>query len=240
MPIISLTTIPSRIHLIKPCINSLKQQGLKVYLWIPKYFKRKKMKFDGKIPNFLKHPNIVYEVVEDMGPITKLLPALQLQDDIIITADDDNVYGQKWARRLLNHANKYPKAALCYRGRVFRKPDNPRYQHTSVIQNVKKATPVDIITGVRGALYHKKFFNNTIHEFTKVPEAFFVDDIWISGKLAEKKIKRLCIPHVDTKVIHNLKNIDGLFKINWRRPGDGKKAAQHNNNTVINYFNKYW
>jgi len=42
MPIISLTTIPNRLEQgIQPTLESLSTQGYDVYLWIPKYFKRK-------------------------------------------------------------------------------------------------------------------------------------------------------------------------------------------------------
>jgi len=230
MPIISLTTIPSRLEQgIQPTLESLSTQGYDVYLWIPKYFKRKGIKFNGNIPSYIKKLGIKYNVVEDNGSITKLYPALSLNSNLIITADDDVIYPQSWASNLTKAYNDNPGKAYCYRGRIF-KPHTQEYRRTTLIRNKAEPREVDIITGVWGALYHKKFFGNMPLPIQNKPE-YFVDDIWISGHLAEQKIKRICLPNPGIQTGNNHK-IDSLTRINW-------KLKNTNNTEVIKKFRWY-
>ena len=111
--VISLTTIPDRINSIGACIRSLASQGLPVYLWAVDKIARSDTRL-GDFPAFLDKYKVKVEVVPDYGPITKLLPALRLVADIIITADDDCLYGKGWAKGLLHWSEKLPKAALGY------------------------------------------------------------------------------------------------------------------------------
>jgi len=77
-PIISMTTIPSRLPHIEPTVRSLERQGLPLYVWIQErnYFTGEA--FDGCVPEFLRGDRVHVEMVEARGPITKVLPALEL------------------------------------------------------------------------------------------------------------------------------------------------------------------
>jgi hypothetical protein len=230
MAIISLTTIPSRIKNIKKTIDSLLMQQLDIYVWIPRVVKRTGEEFDGKMPTFLKNNSrINVEVVEDMGSITKLIPALDLDEDVIITCDDDIYYPIGWASGLLEAHEKFPKYALCYRGRRFPNRQNKQYGSTKIFHGAEYEF-VDIITGVRGALYHKNFFDKKIYNFKNFIPAWFVDDVWISGCLDDRGIKRMCIPNLQASPIKEVASIAPLFSINnWRNPNN-------NNDAVISHF----
>jgi len=236
--IISLTTLPSRLHKIKPCIDSLRLQNFPVYVWIPEKVERTGDVFDGNIPEFLKKKNIFVAIVNDYGPITKLVPALNINTKYIITSDDDIIYSRQWSEMLLKHKKLLENNALCYRGRIFTDKNNKRYERTKTVRGVEKPTSVDILTGVRGAVYNRSFFGDDFYDFKNLYETKFADDVWISGYLAKKGIGRLCVPRPinNTKNIHDVKKIDALYKINWKR----NNKFQHNNNTIIEYFKKYW
>jgi len=225
MAIISLTTLPSRLPKIQTTINSLAKQGLPIHLFIPKRVHRLNQKFNGHVPPKIQN-KVEVHVVEDLGPITKLIPGFNI-DDVVITADDDMIYPDGWGKGLLNAFNQNPKAVYCYRGRIF-KPGIKRYQKTTLIRYKEKPRKVDIVTGVYGAIYHKDFF----------PERFFerpdsrmshVDDIWISGHLAEENIPRYSIPCPGKVRKGDTYNIDDLFSINFQR-------KHYNNNYAIEKF----
>jgi hypothetical protein len=54
--------------------------------------------------------------------------------------------------------------------------------------------PCDVIEGYEGAMYRRKFFDDSIFNFPDEPKSvFYVDDVWVSGNLALKGIPRLII-----------------------------------------------
>jgi hypothetical protein len=219
--IISLTTLPTRLHKIEPTINSIKSQGLPVYLFIPREFKRKGIKFNGKIPDFLKNKNIHIEVVEDQGPITKMIYAIDIAD-VVITVDDDNIFNNKFVKNLLYYHDKHPNEALCSTGVLLKKGS---YKYSKKLKNMNRR--VDIVLGCQGVLYQSNFFDENIWKFKDYPPAKFVDDVWISGCLANKGTQRRCVPVGMTMINKDIKFIDNLATINKR---------DNNNNKVIKMF----
>ena len=217
--IISLTTIPSRIEHIEPCIRSLVAQGLPVYLWAVEKIERSNIRLD-RIPPFLAAADIHVEVVEDRGPITKLLPALKHGFDTIITADDDCEYGKNWAVGLLNWAKKLPNAALGYRGRIL---TGRGYRKSQLIKksHIKKPVSVNIITGVEGALYHVKMFDVAIYdEWQRWPTN---DDLVIAAHLKRRSVMRYIIPSKHIFRPLKIQHITPLFEVNRT------KIDSHNN-----------
>jgi hypothetical protein len=225
-PIISLTTTPVRIDLIEPVIESLKTQGLPIYLWIPEYCKRMKITFNGKIPKFLKDVNV--EIIEDLGPITKLLPALKAGFETIITADDDRFYYDGWAKNLLWWSEKVWYGSLHGKGRMVQYP-RYRLDIGTAIQNVEKPTEVDVGEGAFGSVYRNGFFDEEI--FTDYEKYFFNDDIAISLHLAKQGIKRLVIPHKEPHPLGLIgknsplasKNF-GIYNLKYLREGEAAKT----------------
>lgn len=214
--IISLATIPSRIEHIKPCIQSLIAQGLPVYLWAVEKIERSDVRLK-RIPPFLADINV--EIVEDRGPITKLLPALERGFNTIIIADDDCEYGKGWAVGLLNWAKKLPNAALGYRGRIL---TGKGYRRSQLIKksHIKKPASVDIITAVEGALYHAKMFDAAIYdEWQYWPTN---DDLVIAAHLKRRNVMRYVIPSKHTFRPLKIQHITPLFDVNRT------KADSHN------------
>ena len=132
----------------------------------------------------------------------ELLPTLlRYKDDnvVIIYCDDDRIYAPNWIERLLSvhKANN----ECCVGDELY---DIPYYVNSITIKksvgyrlkrifsfglwnprkrNYKKAA---ILEGYGGVLVRPEFFDHSVFE---LPDQFFpVDDIWLSAKLAERKI----------------------------------------------------
>ena len=216
--IISLTTIPSRLPQIGPCLRSLAIQGFPVHLWLPKHFKRGNERLPQVLPAFLDKLGVNYTVVDDLGSITKLLPALKLKTELIVTADDDVIYGEDWARDLVEYAEAHPRVAACYRGRVFR--GKQKYNDSKLLRYVERPRKIHMITGVWGAIYRPSFFDDSIYkENEKWPLG---DDLVISGHLRRKGVPMHVIPmRNDVKGRYGeIFNIDSLWEINRRNNND--------------------
>ncbi len=192
-PIISMTTIPSRVGKIAPALESLVAQGLQVHVYLPEYCAR-----TGEYMHEAWHVLAKYagtgvhvRMVPDVGPATKLLYALAEGHDAIITADDDVCYGDGWAQGLIEAAEQNPGSVVCYRGRVVPK-GSKRYKESRIIEAPKKLTPCHIVTGVHGALYRSSFFGDSLRR--ECYETPMNDDIVFSAHLERRGIPRLVIP----------------------------------------------
>lgn len=102
--IVSLTSFPARIHLVRYAIHSLLKQSLKpnrLVLWLGED------KFPGKEADLpaellaLKALGLEIRWCEDVKSATKLIPSLrEWPDAIIVTADDDLHYPRPWLESL--------------------------------------------------------------------------------------------------------------------------------------------
>lgn len=112
--VISFTTTPDKIKKIKPMINSILDQTVKVdqiVMVIP--YKYKGKKYD--VPEYIKDVANIFPSGNDYGKGTKLIPILlreQECDTIIIALDDNIVYGQDFVYSLIEHSHNNPNTAL--------------------------------------------------------------------------------------------------------------------------------
>lgn len=237
--IISLTTIPSRIHHIFPTLNSLLLQNRsadKIYLNIPEESIREKRPYS--IPTSIaKNPRItINRNKTDHGPVTKLLPTLELEKDpetIIITVDDDIIYPRDMVETLIKYHDRLPEASIGFRS--WNIPPSGRGHKTRIryAGQIEKPVTVDILEGMSGVLYLRKQFADDFFAAEDLPkEGFYVDDVRISGYLEKHGIPRYLVPHrirepLASYVLTSLSN--PLWKINR----DGA-----NNQVMIDYFFK--
>ena len=123
--VISLTTIPDRIKLIKPVIKSLLDQTVKVdqiVINLPKTCKDKT--YD--VPEDLKNMCNVITCGRDYGPGTKFIPTIlreQDSDTIIIMVDDDYIYGYDFIDTILKEHIKEPDCAIVMNEAILLKPE---------------------------------------------------------------------------------------------------------------------
>ncbi len=240
---ISLSTIPSRIEKIYPALKSLMDQTMpprRIYLAIPPFSIREKKAYS--IPETLRNcPAIqIIDAKKDWGPATKLIPALRhpstKPDDIILTADDDNIYPAEFVETFWQYSQKLPDAALSLRGapmsRTVRWNDCRAFKGTAISQ----PAAVEIITGCGGIMVKPKFFAAEFFDYDQAPmQAFFVDDIWVSGNLARNGISRYVIPFRGSYVyLTSLTTLSGPALDKCENRGGG------NDDAVMDYFRPYW
>lgn len=240
---VSLSTIPSRMENIYPALNSLMDQTMpprRIILAIPPFSIREQKAYI--IPSALAHcPAVeIIDAQKDWGPATKLIPALlhpsTAPEDIILTADDDNIYPAEFVETFREYAQKLPDAALSLRGapmsRTLHWKDCVAFKGTAIA----KPASVEIINGCGGILVKPKFFTADFFNYENAPaQAFFVDDIWVSGNLAKRNIPRYVIPFRGNYVY-----LTTLTTLSGPALDHGENRGGGNDDAVMDYFRPYW
>jgi len=199
--IISLTTIPSRIHHIFPTLNSLLLQHKpadRIYLNLPNTSIREGRSY--AVPaSIMNDTRVTIHMTEkDYGPITKLLPTLELEKDpetMIITVDDDIIYPPDMVERLIGHHTTHPEAALGFRS--WNIPPSGMVKDSRILfaHQIRQPVKVDILEGMSGVLYLRKHFHRDFFCEDLPEEGFYVDDVCISGYLEKQGVARYLVPH---------------------------------------------
>ncbi len=181
--VVSFSTIPSRMKNIPDFIKSLESQTFipdAIYFNLPyKSIREGKEYPDFVVPDtFL---NVIVNRCEDIGPLTKLLPTLEMELDpncLIITLDDDIIYKDYVFEKLVKAMGSSKKTVYSFGGwrysnwLGFNRNILPFY----TIQGVEH-----IIHGVAGVAYRRKFFGDDFHS---IDECFTCDDVLISTYLS--------------------------------------------------------
>jgi len=190
--VVSLTTSPQRICKILPTLLSIKNQEPppeRIILNLPARYK--------DVESYPDPPSEITEIVhinwipEDLGPLTKLAPTLDLyseDDDMyVLTIDDDILYMphtiELYVRML--PLLKIP-SAMGLSGFVYQSKEIvPKFG----VHNVQ------VIEGYGSVLYHRSFFKGAWKSYVKIclqnKDLKLSDDLIISNWLALQKINRL-------------------------------------------------
>ena len=207
--IICFTTTPKRLDRCQYTIESLLLQTVRVdeiRIHVGNYKLPIWLRIlERQLPEFR-----IIRCDKDWGPATKLIPALldkTLTDDTrIIYLDDDMIYNKRTIETLISYSIIYPNHAICNKGwNVDKYPETLTNLCFNFIKGI--ITPiesvVDVIQGFSGVLVRPSFFDSEITKCHKYPEeAFYVDDVYISGILNQRNIGRIstgipsCIPYI--------------------------------------------
>jgi len=244
--VVGFSAIPPRFSNLKNTIESLINQTRKpdkIYMYIADYYPRFDETInDDMIPKYLKDYAPLLQIVRgrDYGPISKLYCSLKNESDpdtIIVTCDDDLIYGENWLSELVINADRIQDSAVGFRGRLL-SSNSWKYGDTKCItcSGITEDTEVDIVTAVRGWAYRVKFFGSDfISKWEKTekkhPFIFFNDDIWISGQLEMTGIKKFIVPSKKAKSENMRLHGSSLIK----SKGQGDRTNNH-----ITLFKKFW
>lgn len=193
--IISLTSTSVRLPILRYTLTSLLNQDYKADKIIVNLSKDKYLIDEGikKLPDWLKEledmESIHISWVQNTGPYRKLLPVYEnsQENDIIITCDDDVIYGPKWLRSLLDTAQRFPDCIICGRARVPQMNIGGRYQsYINWPLAMPGSSGYDLVpTGVSGVVYKKPLLSKIIMESQDFKDiAPKQDDLWF--KLAHE------------------------------------------------------
>jgi hypothetical protein len=241
----TLTTIPPKYVNCNKLLDSLKSLNNqtykldKIYLTLP--YRCERLNID--YPDVSEEIKSLCTIVRchDYGPITKLMGALMMEDEdvVIFSCDDDMIYHKNTVEKLMEKINLYPNCAIGSTGFLLKNtfPNCSYYNnmnffgHNLINFNVNKnGRYVDSLFGFSGILYFRRFFpkkDNLYEDFIKLSlshdDLKSNDDIYISGWLSSKKIKRIVfndIPKIDFSTINRQKtdisadNIKFVKKLN--------------------------
>lgn len=183
--IVSLTSYPARFDKLRMTLRSLIEQDVRpdyIMLWVDSAHEK-------AIPQevwALCHAGVNICFHNDIGPATKLLPALkEYPEHFIITADDDLYYPPDWIGRLIDAYDKDSPSIVCLRAHLamvgddgallpYRKWD----RRTDQLQANEK-TQYIFPTGVGGVLYPPGCFSSEVFdEKTLAKLTPKADDVW--------------------------------------------------------------
>lgn len=235
--VVSLSTIPSRVHLLRPALASLLDQTRppdQILLNLPHRCRRDGCEYPS--PVGLPPQVTVRRCEHDWGPATKLLPTLEAEtgpDTLLVAVDDDNIYPPDLVENLVRWSRELPQAALGYRGWRLSESLDWKLKVRRYGTALDHPLEVDVVTGTWGLAVRPHFFDAEVFDFSAYPEAaYFVDDIWFNGHLARRGVPRFLVPR-RLPPLPTPASIRGDL-------GRSKNSDGHHNNLMIQAFREYW
>lgn len=244
--VVCLTTTPARIGWLEGTLKTLLLQSCspaRIRLHLPAWSKREERAYE--IPAFLEKLRAVQVVrCHEWGPATKLIPALAEfpPQQRLLVVDDDMLYPADLVANFHAWSEANPHLAIASSGWIV--PADLTDRPTTLWGNLRQAPPVplkstrireprrvDVFQGYSGYLVRPSFFDHAeVTDYTHAPpEAFWVDDVWLSGHCKVRRVvfpaRRYCFEQVrlEARFKHT-----GLGRINR---GDG--TPEMRNNTIV-------
>ena len=241
--IASLTTVPGRINNLRPTIRSLLKQTRppdEIVLAIPEFSIREQRPY--VVPEYLlRLPRLrVLHCHKDWGPATKFIPIVREElaagrgDTLIMVVDDDRVYPRDALETYLHYHAQLLEAALCFRGAAMPRTLDWRDARMIRGRELRQPEPAAVMTGCGSYLIQPRFFDESLWDYSKAPQAaFFMDDIWISGCLSCRKVKRYVVPA--SAMMRSVFRQRRTLSLH-----DVPSGRQQNNNETIAFFRDTW
>jgi hypothetical protein len=241
--IASLTTVPDRIHNLRPTLRSLLKQTRppdEIVLAIPQFSIRENRPY--VVPEYLLDlPRVrILHCVKDWGPATKFIPIIQDElaggkaTSLIMVVDDDRIYPRDALETYVYYSKQLPEAALCFRGAAM--PRSTDWRDAKMIRGNELRQPqaAAVVTGCGSYLIQPRFFDESLWDYSNAPSgAFYMDDIWISGCLSRSGVRRYVVP------------ASAMMRSVWRQRRtlslhDVPNGRQYHNNETIAFFKDAW
>jgi hypothetical protein len=176
---------------------------------------------------------------EDWRPATKFIAAVQdelaagRRVTLIMVVDDDRVYPRDALETYLHYSEQLTDAALCFRGSAM--PSTLDWDDAKMTRasELREPRPVAVITGCGSYLIQPRFFDESLWDYSAAPQvAFHIDDIWISGCLSRRGVKRYVVPASAM--------MRSVFRQRWTVSLNKIPGRQKLNNEIIAFFRKTW
>ncbi len=248
----TLTSIPSRLHLLPFTLKSLLRQTVRpreIRLCLPEWSAREQCAY--AIPPWLAELTAVTVTrCPDEGPATKFLTTLGSvgPDQAVWVVDDDRVYHPRYLERMESLARSHPGEILAGAGwsvpadRVDRPTTlRARWRQEPYVplraNQVTTARRVDVVQGVHGYLVRPRFFDlEALGDFTPAPPAVrYVDDVWISAHAkAPRVVRPMALPFTDYKPWRTWRAVDRSSL--GRNVNRSARAEDRGNSIALRYF----
>lgn len=241
--VVSLSSLPDRIGNLAPTLRCILDQTRppdEIVIALPDFSVRQQR--DYEIPPFLeKMPKVqILRCGRDWGPATKFIPVIQRElergnaDTLIVVVDDDRIYPRDALETYAHYSRELPDAAHCFRGAAM--PRSFDWRDAKMIHGNRLREPrrVAVITGCGSYLIKPRFFDATLWRYDGAPNAaFYMDDIWISGCLDRRGVKKYVVPS-STRLL-SVKEQSRTMSLH-----DVPNGRQPNNNEIIAFFRNGW
>ena len=241
--IASLSTVPERIGNLGPTIRSLLRQTRppdEIVVAVPEYSIREQRSY--VLPKYVSRwPRLrVLHCRKDWGPATKFIPIVREElaagrgNTLIMVMDDDRIYPRDALETYLHYNEQLPEAALCFRGAAM--PRNLDWRTAKMIRasELREPQPAAVITGCGSYLIQPRFFDQSLWDYSQAPQgAFYMDDIWISGCLTRRNVKRYVVPA--SAMMRSVFRQRRTLSLH-----DVPEGRQYHNNETIAFFGKTW
>jgi hypothetical protein len=241
--IAALTTLPDRIHNLKPTLRSLVNQTRppdEIVLAVPENSIRQKRSYS--IPKYLSEfPTLrILRCQTDWGPATKFIPVVQEEllagrgDTLIMVVDDDRIYPRDALETYLHYHEQFPNAALCFRGVPMPRNFYCFLPKLFLVSRLREPKRVAVITGCGSYLIQPRFFDSTLWNYSDAPaSAFYMDDIWISGNLDRRGVEKFAVPtSMMMRTVPQQADTMSLHRV--------PRGRTYHNNEVVEYFRDTW
>lgn len=226
---VNLTTTHDRLYLCRIALLSISLQSLRpdrVNVWISKdgYLSDAgiaDLDSLGGVLNYVSsnfHELVCVRYTDNIGPYRKLIPALReaASDDVIVTADDDQFYGENWLKLLVDN---YSKNNTAVAARVREKKYNnfnslTSYKYWDIITSSRVMDKNFVVTFGGGAVLTQSMFRSIDvidDEFLNIAPT--ADDLWYS-KLLELAGTEVAVVSEALSEITPLKHGHGLVNVN--------------------------
>lgn len=199
---VSLTSYGKRIEYVHLAIRSLMMQTMrpnKVFLWLGK--DADDIALTRELEELTHYGLVIRRGVENIKGHKKYYFAMQELDDcLLITADDDLVYPKDVVESLLAAHAKYPNAVAARRTHRIVVSDGSIKTYTQWDQEWSELDPRPrkslVATTGAGTLYPSSLFSNLVSDMQLLSEtALDADDLWLKGIEAQKGIGVVYAPN---------------------------------------------
>ena len=151
-----------------------------------------------------------------------------------MVVDDDRVYPRDALETYLHYHAQLLEAALCFRGAAMPRTLDWRDARMIRGRELRQPEPAAVMTGCGSYLIQPRFFDESLWDYSKAPQAaFFMDDIWISGCLSCRKVKRYVVPA--SAIMRSVFRQRRTLSLH-----DVPSGRQQNNNETIAFFRDTW
>ena len=250
--VVTLTTLPGRIHQIRRVLESLLHQTLsadEIRVYTPTHSARERRAYATPPWLAAMAPRVrLVRIERDYGPATKVIPAVRDglangDDALLVVVDDDTLYPPRLLETFASWSRRFPDAAVSATGwPVTRSLRYPHWTENYLVYGNELVAPhpVSVVRGNCGFAVKAKFFDERLWtEMARAPAgATVMDDVWISGHLARRRVKRYVVPfdadqYTSDPRLENVVTLDSNL-------GKGVSNRAAANEAGLNYFRGAW
>ena len=250
--VVTLTTLPGRIHQIRKVLESLLQQTLaadEIRVYTPTHSAREQRAYATPPWLAAMAPRVrLVRIEKDYGPATKVIPAVRDglangDDALLVVVDDDTLYPPRLLETFASWSRRFPDAVVSATGwPVTRTLRYPHWTENYLVYGNELVAPhpVSVVRGNCGFAVKAKFFDERLwEEMPRAPPgATVMDDVWISGHLARRRVKRFVVPfdadqYTSDPRLENVVTLDSNL-------GKGVSNRAAANEAGLTYFRGAW